>query len=209
MPPLPNVNNVLRLRYIGTVHGSAFNNILHLMFQGGPPTVADCNGIATQAFNAYATNLMQLVDVNSILTRCEVQDLTSPTANEGSHDGSQAGSIATQSGPASLALVVSQIINFRYRGGHPRFYVPGPTMLEVLNGKVWTNTFLTSARAQATSFRSALNAIVQGTMTFQMATVSYRTAHALRPTPLPFVVQQLVVHGRVDTQRRRLGKETP
>lgn len=207
MPPLPPVSNVLRVRFIGTTQGSAWNNILHLLFQGGPPTVADCNGIATQAFNAYGTNLMPMI--NGTLTRCEVQDLTAATANEGAHDGSAVGATVTAPGPASLSMVISQQINFRYRGGHPRFYIPGPDMVNVSGGKLWIPGFLTNARANAVAFRAAMNAIVQGTMTFQLATVSYRTAHALRPTPLPFVVQAMVVHGRVDTQRRRLGKETP
>jgi hypothetical protein len=64
-----------------------------------------------------------------------------------------------------------------------------------------------AAETAAATFRTGINSAVIATFTPILGTISYQSGHAARPTPLfrPFLVPK--VHERVDSQRRRLGKE--
>jgi hypothetical protein len=209
MPPLPNAPNIVKVRLVGTNQTTIWNNILHLQYTGPAPSVADCQTVADAVMSAWGASIKALVNVNADLERVDIVDLTSATTSEGS--SSLVPIIGTRVGTdlaAQVAGVVSWSANLRYRGGHPRNYMPIGVTADVVGGKSWITAFQTEALAGARAFRTALNAVVHGTTTYKLVMLSYRTAHALRPTPLPITIQDAKFHGRLDTQRKRLGKET-
>lgn len=210
MPPLPPVAGVVKIRWVGQNNGRPWNNILHAKFSGPAPSVADLTTYANQHATQWANNIASLCFTNTSLTAVQVVDLSSATSNSAEVTTSQAG---TRAGPSSLpvnvAMVASENISLRYRGGHPRIYLPAGTNVDVIQGHLWTTTFIAEANAGLGSMLTALNATPIGTGASFLCAVSYRTAHTLRPTPLPFAVNSFIVHPRVDTQRRRLGKEIP
>jgi hypothetical protein len=80
------------------------------------------------------------------------------------------------------------------------------------------NTFIGEMNTHFDAFITALNSITSGTFTFVFIALSYYSGShktpenkhpdpVLRPTPLPFPISDGTAHTRVDTQRRRLGKE--
>lgn len=209
MPPLPPAQNIVRIRLKGGNQATVWNNVLYLQYVPPAPAVADLttlmNGIAT----AWLTNFAPLCNVSTALTGIDAADLTSSLASTGSISTSQVGTRAGQAMPASVACVASWLINRRYRGGHPRSYFPFGIITDTQNGRQWTPAFVTAALAGVRGFRTALNALTTGTTSYKLVCLSYVSNKVQLGTPVPYTINDAAIHGRVDTQRHRLGKETP
>jgi hypothetical protein len=112
--------------------------------------------------------------------------------------------------PPQCAVAWSWRIARSYRGGKPRNYMPGvPTTATVTAyGSAIQLSYATSLRNNVVLFLNRFNAITVTGGTVALGNLSYRTGGALRPTPLfdPFV--DVHVHERLDSQRRRSGKES-
>lgn len=209
MPPLPPVPNVVLVRLKGTLSGSVWNNIMHLQYTGAAPTVADLNTIGTSISTAWNTNFAPLATSAVTLTGIDLADLTNPAAAATSVTANVPGTRAGTAMAAQVCCVVSWVINVRYRGGHPRSYFPFGSNTDIQTVRTWTTAFVTAVNNGSTAFRTALNALTVSGTTYKMCTVSYVRNNAPRNPPIVFTIQSNVVHGRIDTQRRRLGKETP
>lgn len=208
MPPLPPVANVVLLRLSGTNNGMPFNNVFHAQFSGTAPTSDGLVTLAEFLKTAYHDNFAPFMNLGTTVDLVEAVDLTSPTSavgitTSGPVGGSEAGTLL----PLSAALVISWKINLRYRGGHPRTYLPAGTTADVTGGRLWVTTFQTEVNDAATAFRNAMGGLNVAGGIYNLCSVSYRSRNAPRPTPLPFIINANVVHPRVDTQRKRLGKE--
>lgn len=209
MPPLPSVTNVVLFRLKGTYSGQPWNNIFHLQYTGAAPSVADLQTIGTSIVSSWTTNIAQLCIASVVLTGVDLADLTNPAASAASITanvpGTRTGSIIT----TGSAVVSSWQINIRYRGGHPRTYWPAGVAADITSGRLLSAGAQTAFNAAFANWRASLNALTSGSTTYKMVIVSYQRNLAPRPTPLIFTVNGVTTHGRLDTQRRRLGKETP
>jgi len=207
MPPLPPAASILLVRLKGTNGSSAWNNVMHVRYSGAAPSSANLVTLANAIGNAWATSLAPLAPTVVTLREIDIADLTSPTAAVGSASMTHAGTRTGSGFTAQVAMVGSWIAALRFRGGHFRQYWPFGVQTDQGSITTWSSAFQTAAQAGLESFRVAINALSVGTATCQLVGLSYFTAHALRPTPLPVPIDAVVVHGRIDTQRRRLGKE--
>lgn len=209
MPPLPPAAQIVLVRLKGTYGSQPWNVIQHLQYTGPAPAVADLQTIATSITSAWNTNYAPLAATNVGLSGIDLADLTNPAAAAASVTVSSLGTRAGATLPASTCIVVSWIINVRYRGGHPRSYYPFGVITDTTGTRAWAPTFVTSVNNASTAYRTALNALSVSGTTYKMAVVSYTRNNEPRPTPVPFTIQSNVTHQRIDTQRRRLGKEIP
>lgn len=209
MPALPAVPQVVLVTLKGNQGGVNFNNVLHLQYTGGAPTVADLTTVGTAVGNAWNTNFTPLMNTSWSLNSIVLADLTNQAAAQSTVTVAYAGTRAGTAMPNATAAVVSWQINVRYRGGHPRSYFPFGVIADVTSSRLWAGAFVTALNNAATSFRTSLNAITASGTSYKMVIVSYYHDRTLRPVPQVYTVQGNLVHGRVDTQRRRLGKETP
>jgi hypothetical protein len=207
MPALPPVANVLQVRLIGALGNATWNNILHLQYSGQPPNSAALNTLAGQIATAWASNLASLAPTVCELTGMAITDLTSPTSASTAVTLATPGTRTGTAFSAQVAVVGSWVVNFRRRGGHWRTYLPFGVVADLLNQTQWVPTFAAAVQTGLAAFRTALNGMNVGGSPVTMVGVSYFDAHALRPTPLVLPIQGVAVHPRVDTQRRRLGKE--
>lgn len=207
MPPLPPAGQVLRVRLIGSYFSRPWNNILHVKYEGNTPTTPDLESYCSAFANAWQANIGPLCSTQVMLTTVVAQDLTSSTAANGEASVSINGGLVGATLSIQAAMVISWVINVRYRGGHPRTYTPAGLQTDVVQGNVWSPTFLLSARPSAAGFFNAINAITVAGGTSFLVGLSYKTNKAFRPAPIAFPVTGALVHPRVDTQRRRLGKE--
>jgi len=156
--------------------------------------------------NAWNSAIAPIMNTSSALTEVVCIDLATSTGNEGAvtvnHVGTRTGAFL----PAQAAVVFSWHIQLRYRGGHPRMYVPGGVTTDISAGRLWNTSSQAAFATAASSFLNQINAITIGGSAFFMVMVSYHTNHALRPVPAVFPVVSSAVDDRIDTQRRRLGK---
>lgn len=209
MPPLPPVVAV-KMDVGFTVSGSAreVHNIFHLGYSGGPPsnaTLATLLGLLDPLIDAYLTTFMHTAATHA---STELIDLSSSTgAVETSAPGTAGGNVGTLA-PLSVAAVTSWIVSRRYRGGHPRTYMGALSDSQLNPPQLLNGTFETNWQTAANVFMAGVNALVGTLPGCTLGAVSYRTANAPRVTPIfePFIFGR--VHSRIDSQRRRLGKET-
>lgn len=212
--PQPDVPAVVHFVMRGTKGGTSWANKGYLQYSGPAPAVADLATVGTAIANAWNTDFAPICPAGVVLTTIDLQDLTSRLAARNSVTVSHAGTRTGTEMPNQVALVISWLINRRYRGGHPRTYLPAGVLEDVTSARLWAGAFVTAAQAAATAFRTALNAISVSGATYKMAAVNMvthdATTHALEYVVPPnvFTVQGNAVHGRVDTVRRRLGRET-
>lgn len=209
MPALPPAPNCVLVRVKGIYGTSIFNNVLHLQYTGGAPTTADLSTLATSINSAWTTNFAPLMPIGVNVTGIDLADLTNPAAAAGSFTVTSTGSRAGTIMNAATACCVSWIINSRYRGGHPRTYFPFGVAGDTGSTRTWSSAFQTTVNNAANAFRTALNAITISGTTYKMIALSYKHNNEMRDQPVPYTINSNVTHGRIDTQRRRLGKETP
>jgi len=210
MVALPDAAEIVLVRVVGTNQGTGWQNTFHMQYSPATPAVAvaDLNALCTSVLGAWATNFSPLCNTSQALASATAVDLTNRAAAQGSATNTSAGTRAGTAVTNQVACVVSWQINHRYRGGHPRTYLPAGVLADITSGHLWAApAFTTAATNAAAAFRTALNAITAGTKTWQMVTLSYYSGGALLAVPTPYTIQGAKVHGRVDTQRNRLGKE--
>jgi hypothetical protein len=121
------------------------------------------------------------------------------------------GTAATAAFPPQVAVCLSWDIAESYRGGKPRWYLPGIPTAAV--NPVGTSTmdvaYATAMEAAGSAFAGAVNAIaLSGGGNPKLGTVSYYSGHAVRPTPQFREFLNTRVHERLDSQRRRSGHES-
>jgi len=207
MPPLPNATSVLKVRFIGVYGTAVWNVILHSQYTGAPPTEADLSAYGTSLGSAWATNIAPLCVAAVVLNEMDVVDLSTPTSASAritmNHPGTRVGQGITN----ATALVSSWKINRRYRGGHPRSYWPGGNTSDMADLRDWSATFVTAATNGFTAFRTAMNATSVAGGSSHMVNLSYISNKTQRVTPQIDTITGVTVGPRVDTQRRRLGKE--
>lgn len=201
--------NVVMIVIGGGIGAGKWNNIFHAQYSGQAPSVAQLNTLATTLTTSWTTNFAPLVNTGVSLTQVDLADLTNPAASATKTTQNVTGTRTGSPLSGQAAAVISWQINVRYRGGHPRTYVPGPVNTDLTNASLWTTPYKTALLAAANAWRTTINGLTTGATTYQMVAVSFRTNNLPRPTGVPYTINSAVIHGRVDTQRHRLGKETP
>lgn len=120
-------------------------------------------------------------------------------------------------GPAApqVAAVASWDIDKKYKGGHPRTYFPGidQEAFAAQGGNTWSSTFVTLLKWAALNFLKQLIAqLIANAVASPAPGIISRFDNGPRPSAI-FVpitnsdANPVTVNSRIDTQRRRVGKE--
>lgn len=207
MPRLPDVPQVLRVGFSGTINTSPFMVGVHLQYTGASLDTTGLNAMCSTWAGLWDTAFKNMYPNGTALRTVEAWDLTSPAGAYGSANTNFAGTLVGGGLANSAALCISWKVNYRWRGGHPRSYLPPPTSAETSGGNKWSVAFQSTAQTQARLFRTSMNASASGGTTFKMVCVKYYEDKQLLVTPKVLLIADALVHDRIDTQRRRLGKE--
>lgn len=123
-----------------------------------------------------------------------------------------AGSVTAAAFPASVALCIGWQVQQHYKGGHPRTYLVGPDSGQTVGGRSFSSTIVTGAVTSANQFHASVNTSGSGNVnTVKLGVVSFRNKNAWRTPPIfrDYVLGGAHCDTRVDTQRRRLGRDVP
>lgn len=207
--PFVPVPNVIRFRYAGTLQGGNWVNGFAAQYAGTTPDSTALNALATTLRGLWNTHLAPIFVVNTQLVTTTVWDISSETGATGSSGATANGTTAAGTlMPRNAAVCVSWPIQVRYRGGHPRTYIVGRNMADLSNGNALITAYHDLIVTAFTNFRGAVNSTALGGANLTLCAVHYSPPRVLPKTSgQPFPVNVPVVHGRLDTQRRRLGKE--
>jgi len=220
---LPPINHGVKVTYVGDNNGAPWMNTMHYTYTGADVTQAQLFTFNTALQTAWGANLASVVNTAAHLTKINTIDLTSDHAATAYSTFSPIAGTRAPTGtsvlPTSACCVVSENVQLRYRGGHPRIYAPFGIASDVSTGRFWTTTAQTAFQTAVNSWFSAIGSVTSGSNTYTLQLISYYSGSVkgsepggrlpvLRPAPLPFPITGLSIHGRMDTQRRRLGKES-
>jgi hypothetical protein len=210
-PPLANTIKMI-INWLGPA-GRLAKNITYGLFGTAVDTTvtATLQAAANALMNAIGSTALRS-QLHSSWTINSVTAKDNSGNSENAVDSSVAALPCTGAGNPMApgnAVCISWTINASYRGGKPRWYLPG-IMLSAQNtvgDSQLTTVFANSIKTAANGIQTSFNASSPNGHDVILGTISYFTGHALRPTPLfrPFGVAK--VHERMDSQRRRNGKE--
>lgn len=220
MPALPTVANVLKMTTIWTVGvDTDVASIHHLQFSGPSPSAANLTTAAGTIRAAWDTNMKALLNSNNVLTTVILQDLTTNTGAEGQSVGSNPGTRTGAQNAGGVAVVMNHAIARRYRGGHPKNFLPYGSATDLQTAQAWTSSFANSMTSGYAAFITAITGLTIGSAsTTGIVNVSYysgftvvispttgraRNVPKVRASVSPDVITSTVASTKVGSQRRR------
>lgn len=212
LPPIANVVKLI-LNWTGPASRVA-RNILYVLTGSSfvPSDQAKLKLLADAVHGWVNTSALKTtVHTSWSLQNVTAKDAGGTSAQATSTVAPVAGLASGNALPPQVSMVISWQIAAAYRGGKPRTYMPGvpDVALTTSGGSGITAGFASTLEGNATAFMNAINTgTVTGGGSFTLGTVSYYRAHALRPTPIFEQYMNASVHERLDSQRRRSGKES-
>lgn len=218
MPALPDVPEVVRFTLKQTLSlDTDCINRFFVSYSGTPPTDTGMDTWTSAVATSWATNLEPLAGEGVILTEVLGEDLTSDTSAVGqtftSDTGTRGAVIA-----AGVAAVLQLHIARRYRGGHPRLYLPFGIPSDMEFAQSWTSAFQTAVKDGWVAFMlDVISGAPSGTTALQQVNVSYfhgftnvtfpsgrvRPVPTRRGTPLVDTITGVQLNPKLGSQRRR------
>lgn len=209
MPPLPPAPQVVEVKVNGLINTVPWTNVFHLQYTGTAPSSAQLDTLSSGVMNAWGTNFAPMVNTGVSVTSAVATDLTNALAAQGTATGSTAGSRAGTALSNAQSAVLTWKINMRYRGGHPRTYLPATVSSDITGGRLFTDTYVTALTSAAGTFRTALNALTSGATTYKMVCLRRTVNKQEQNPPLILTINSVLVDHRIDSQRDRMGKDLP
>jgi hypothetical protein len=166
----------------------------------------------------WAANIADKTASNVTLTSVEGIDLSSSTGAESVNVTSHAGTRVGEALPASNCVLVNSHVARRYRGGHPRAYLPAGVAADLGSPQTWDTSYLTDVtNGFADLVLDLQNSLATWSTTKEHVNISYYHLvnvapigslplwkSVLRDTPVIDVVTSSQANPVVGTQRRRL-----
>lgn len=209
-PPVPGLAKFV-VQYASTGLKQVFTaaNILHIFNTGFTGiTNTSLASVLSGLASKFATRFNPQRSSSWKITNYQLVTLDG-TGNAAAQPANAAGTAASACLQPNCAVVLSWQAPAYWRGGKFRTYlpgVPGGSVLTSGDGQLDT-TYTSPLQAAANGFITDVSAVVIGAQSCEQVGVSYFHNFAFRPTPLVLPITGVVVHDRVDSQRRRLGKE--
>lgn len=210
MPRRPVVPGCFAIETIGLVSAQPFTNRIHVSYASGVPTVAGFEDLETALHDVLDYPWTHNCGPNMTIESRRYTDLASYTGAVYEAPVGVGGTTGGAAYPASVAAVVNLNTSRRYRGGHPRQYMPGMTADSALNESEWTSSFIVNLRTDWANLGDAINTIgLPGGGATAFVAVSYTDLGVPRIDPLIEPITGTAVQTRICSQRRRLGKTVP
>lgn len=210
MPARPYVANVVKIAVEGTIGSHNFAIILHSQYSGSVPTAAELNTAATAMSALWTSGLKPYFSSTVVLSNIVITDLSSATGAQGVWGGTIAGTNAGAATGGNTAILVNYPSSIRYRGGHPRTYLPCPPDNNLATPSTLSAGAITEYTTGWNAFLAYLFGTSLGTTTLAgQCAVSYVTDKAPRVTPLvmPIAQNAITVEAGLASQRRRIGRK--
>jgi len=193
-------------------------NIFHLKAaEGATLDQAKLQQAVDGVWDAYSQHFIPKLSTACILNSVEgVQFLDQSSVLEAAKTAPAGGGDSGYTLPASVALVISWKIAAYYRGGHPRTYLPGLVSDRTHNNTTWSPATLAEFSDVAQAFQDTMHnvafqswgsgSVFCSIQQFEKGGSTQDPKVYLDP-PRVHYISGHAVHSRIDSQRRRLGKE--
>lgn len=218
MPTLPAVPKVVRVDYHFSQGNSGNIQFRNFYEYTGTLSLTDAATWLAAIQASLVAHVLPAMVTSISNTLVRLTDLSSTSSPQVDNTTGGAGTDGNQQAAAGTAFVIKEHIVRRYRGGHPRVYLPGMTAADLLTPTQWTSSRISTVLAAYVAFINANLAAVPvaaGVATpvnvsyFQGFTVESRPPYrpiiipTPRVTPLIDVIQSFGANPRPASQRRR------
>lgn len=221
MPALPDVAKVVKVALIWSDgQNTDIVTRFYIRYSGSAGTAEALSSFCTDVKGAWDTQFTASTNEAITLGRVHAIDLSSSTGAEGDWLGGVPGTGTDPPNALDVAFVVSYEIARRYRGGHPRAYLPILQSTSLDGPQRWLDAEVTAVHGGIVAFFAAVVAAGwSGAGTLEHVNVSYfegftvvtnpttgraRNVPNVRAVPLVDPVTGYVARSHVGTQRRRL-----
>jgi hypothetical protein len=181
-------------------------------------TAANIQTLATELKNGWANNLATFHVSQVVLQNVQTVDLGNSAPVTGQELNGVSGTHPSTGGlPSSTCFVVSDRIGARYRGGHPRQYLPIGTPSDTNSESTWSPTFVSNATAGWVGLVNHVRSVLPPVNGSQLSQVSIAYTYTYENVPTKnkyvkvrtglknvYVVQSYIGRSLIGTQRRRL-----
>jgi hypothetical protein len=209
-PPLANLVRVAVTVGNVTVPARYFQNVFHVLGQAAlTPTSSQLNTFAAAFLTAYANAFKTLILVNNQVKQCDVTTLDG-IGVKGIATGTTACTAAAPGLPPQCAVALSWVSYGYYRGGKPRTYLgaqPNAILINPFDSQI-APANATAIKTAGQGFLTAVNALTIGSVPIALGYVQYFKDYAMLTTPIFRAFSDVKVHERLDSQRRRSGRES-
>lgn len=204
-PPIP--PTYARVAFSGTTQTHKFANVFYLGLTGGGIVSSDLNTLATSLATQWNTNIAPALCNTVTLTNTDIVYIPSVGnelvgASSASHNGQVVNAPVDD---VSASFVVNWLISAYYRGGHPRWYLPGVDRTAVTNGSAIAGANTSALATDMAAFRTAVNAMTTTNISaVVIGTMSFQSGNAWRGTPLFRPFTGVKIKSTLGSQRRRI-----
>jgi hypothetical protein len=220
MPALPAVPEVVSLDLVYTTSDdTGMQNRTFWQYAGGAPDVAQLTTFVAGVEAAWTTHLQAEFNGSVNLIAVRAIDLSSSIGAVYQDDVSFSGSRSGSQMPLNCCIVESFTVGRRYRGGHPRNYVPAFSSSDLDVDRNWYVASVVEFQAAWTAWVAAVGTSGWSGDLAQV-NVSYYSGYTVitlpsgrsRNQPLVRVAPQVdaisghITRRKIGSQRKRLGK---
>jgi hypothetical protein len=157
--------------------------------------------------SAYAAQFLPLLSNAYHLTGITVVDLSSDQGLSSFGSFSDAGAMTAGATSPEVCYLVNWTIGRRYRGGHPRTYLPGVVTTNVTSDGHVAPSTVSALSSAANTFRTAVNALTGGNASeVTLAVPHYYKNGALQSSPTVDPVLSGAGNSFIGIQRRRIPR---
>jgi hypothetical protein len=196
------------------MQGHKMNNVLHFYHGSTSPwSQADVQTLANTLFTQWANTWKNQHSSNTVYNSVSVVDLTNSTPFTAQSTGAAVTAVGTGNSNPGLSLMVSFNIAKRYRGGHPRVYLPPFESGAMSAGEdTWISAALTAATvgmaAIVTAVVAALPSVTHCVPTYSYTSTVSADGKKIMRHKLAYLQQYTVssytANPPVRSQRRRI-----
>lgn len=214
MPAKPPAANCIEIALHGIL-GTDTNvvNVYHVaLAAAGPYDNAELSAWAQELYTDFAGDVLVGTHISAdyTLIKATARDISVPNGGDGLYEPSSgAPGHGGSSAPANVACCVSWHEFISYRGGHPRTYLAGIPQSIIASPQLLSPAGASGLQTDMNAFLSSVNAGVPpgATNSGQLVVVHYSLNKVVQTPPLVRPILSATVNTRLDSQRRRLGKQ--
>lgn len=194
--------NGVRSEFLMTLSGQQIENVIHTDWTGAGPIDGHLSSLNISLIGWWATNLAPLLSDNLVLRGVRSTNLSSLTGSvvETAPTSATAGTVAQQSLPNNVAIVITEHTANRGRSYRGRKYVPGIPSNDENTPTEITGSDLAGLVAAWTTLiaHAAADGII-------LAVLSTFSNHVQRAAGVLTPITSMSANSAFDSQRRRLA----
>jgi hypothetical protein len=215
------VGGVAQTKLAGTIDGFPWVLLWHFQNASGNDwTQSQIQALANAVGTQFSTNMLKNMATNVQFTNVACVDLgtTTPAQADSVEGAGPGGGTAGTFQPSSGCVLLNFNIASRYRGGHPRTYLPPWPSAELLTNNQWSGTVVTETEENFVTMiegivsamsTAGLNGVTHCAVRYTWTYTDDPTHHKYLKTrgapAVPYVVSSYTAQPRVCMQTRRLG----